>query len=47
MGRQASEVFASVEHTFDNGWTGRIGIKHLEDAFDTRRLFTFGARGTR
>lgn len=39
---QTTEAFGSVEHVFDNGWAGRLGLNYLHNSFDAQLLFISG-----
>lgn len=37
-----TEIFGSVEHVFDNGWTSRVALNYLQNEFDAKLLFLYG-----
>lgn len=39
---RTTEVFGALEHVFDNGWAGRIGLNHLHNDSDAKLMYFYG-----
>lgn len=40
---ERTEAFASVEHVFNNGWTGRVVLTHVKNDMDSTLAWIYGA----